>query len=264
MPILFTDDHEGVVGFEYPEERYLKIYAKQTVIDYVMEEEGKQIVVYEWGPREEDRFTVEFIAVSEEDQRTRAPEHPGTGEPSAALPDAPSDERRATSDEADSDLVRPKFFEEIASIIVHERYRDEVFLRNVEVSWSDGKAQVTIHTRKADETRADAARLAEQIGRLLGVEADIEVAGESPYQIVRNEDGKSHRLATIPDGKKLKFVNSVDNIVEAASLIEFKGVRKAGEGSGLPKKGRAIIEGDNGVKVTIDYFADDKQVCYYQ
>lgn len=89
--------------------------------------------------------------------------------------------------------------------------------------------------------------------------ADIEFKAESAYRIDRDADGKTHKLATMPPGKKLKFVNSVDDIIEAASLIEFKNVRKAGKGTALPKAGRVILAADSGVKITVDYYSDDKE-----
>ena len=46
----------------------------------------------------------------------------------------------------------------------------------------------------------------------------IEVAGEPAYTIDRDTDGKSHKLSQMPAGKKLKYVNSVEEIVEFGEL----------------------------------------------
>jgi hypothetical protein len=89
--------------------------------------------------------------------------------------------------------------------------------------------------------------------------ATIEVAGEPAYTIERDSDGKSHKLSQIPAGKKLKFVNSVDEIVESASYVDFKSVRKAGVSDALPSAGKATIETDKGLKVELDIRSDGKQ-----
>lgn len=88
----------------------------------------------------------------------------------------------------------------------------------------------------------------------------INVTGESaPLSIVREADKKSHKLTEIPPGKKLKYVNSIDDVVEAISLIEFKGVRKAGFGTLPPKSGQATLKTESGLTATVDYFSDDKE-----
>lgn len=79
----------------------------------------------------------------------------------------------------------------------------------------------------------------------------IEAPGEPAYEIVRGSDGQ-HTLAEIPSGKKLKFVNAVDNIVEATSFMEFQDVRKAtSDGSG--DVGTASLETESGLKVAFKF-----------
>jgi len=76
----------------------------------------------------------------------------------------------------------------------------------------------------------------------------IERASEPAYQIEREQGGTSHKLADIPAGKKLKYVNAIDNIVEALASIEFEDVRKA---EAAPDAGAASLETDSGLKVEI-------------
>jgi hypothetical protein len=87
----------------------------------------------------------------------------------------------------------------------------------------------------------------------------IEVAGQPAYTIERDTDGKSHKLSQMPVGKKLKYVNSVDEIIESASYVDFKGVRKAGKSDALPSIGKVTFETDKGLKVELDLRSDGKQ-----
>lgn len=77
----------------------------------------------------------------------------------------------------------------------------------------------------------------------------VEVEGEQPYEVKRVEGG-AHELAVIPPGKKLKYVNLIDNIVEAASFVDFERVRKA---TGVPggAAGKITLDIDKGLKVTL-------------
>ncbi|MFA5950563.1 MAG: DUF4340 domain-containing protein [Hyphomicrobium sp.] len=76
----------------------------------------------------------------------------------------------------------------------------------------------------------------------------IELTGEAPYDIKR--DGDQHVLADIPPGKKIKFINATDTMVEAASFLDFEDVRKA-EGDTTGSAGQAVIEAANGLKITM-------------
>lgn len=80
-------------------------------------------------------------------------------------------------------------------------------------------------------------------------ELTVEVQGEPPYKVKRNAGG-SHELEAIPDGKKIKYVNMVDNIVEAASFLDFERVRKA---SATPdgETGTVSFETDGGLKIAL-------------
>lgn len=86
----------------------------------------------------------------------------------------------------------------------------------------------------------------------------IEPEGAEAYDIRRASDGKTHELVEMPAGKKLKYVSGVDDIAEAVSLIEFKGVEKAGKADGVPLKGKATMTMENGFKATLELRSDDK------
>ncbi len=81
----------------------------------------------------------------------------------------------------------------------------------------------------------------------------IELPGEAAYDIVRDADGQ-HKLAEIPTGKKIKFVNVVDNIIEATAFMEFEDVRKATDSGG--DVSTATLETDAGLKVTFKFRRD--------
>ena len=77
----------------------------------------------------------------------------------------------------------------------------------------------------------------------------VAVEGQPAYVIERNADG-DHKLVDMPAGKKLKFVNILDNIVESASYLPFEDVRKAETAAG-GNAGTVSLEGADGLKVEI-------------
>lgn len=77
----------------------------------------------------------------------------------------------------------------------------------------------------------------------------VEVQGEAPYRIKRNADG-SHELESVPAGKRIKYVNMVDNILEAASFLDFERVRKA-TGTAGGEAGTVTFETDDGLKIAL-------------
>ena len=77
----------------------------------------------------------------------------------------------------------------------------------------------------------------------------VEVRGEPPYTLKRNDDG-SHALAAIPSGKKVKYVNMIDNIVEAASFLDFERVRKQ-PATPETEAGTVRFETDGGLKIAL-------------
>jgi hypothetical protein len=87
----------------------------------------------------------------------------------------------------------------------------------------------------------------------------VEVSTEAAYTIDREGDGRTHKLAQMPAGKKLKYVNSVDEIVESASYVDFKSVRKVAGAPPLPDVGKVTFETDGGLKVAETLKSDGKQ-----
>jgi hypothetical protein len=81
----------------------------------------------------------------------------------------------------------------------------------------------------------------EKISRL-----KIELPGEPAYEIERSAAGE-HKLTEIPAGKKLKFVNALDNMVEAVALVEFEDVRKQ-EAGAAGEAGIVSLETEGGLK----------------
>lgn len=80
--------------------------------------------------------------------------------------------------------------------------------------------------------------------------ATVKLPDEPEYEIKRNEDGKSHQLVTIPQGKKIRYVNVVDNIIEAASFLDLDRARKAIVAKG-GEAGTVTLELDNGLKIAM-------------
>jgi hypothetical protein len=79
----------------------------------------------------------------------------------------------------------------------------------------------------------------------------IEVPGEEPLVIERDgTDANKHKLASIPDGKKLKEGTGIDSIVRAVGSIELEDVRKPAATAGS-EAGTARIEADGGLTVTL-------------
>jgi hypothetical protein len=79
------------------------------------------------------------------------------------------------------------------------------------------------------------------------------VPGEEALVIERDAtDANKHKLAGIPDGKKLKEGAGVDSIVRAAGSIDLEDMRKpAAPGTAGGEAGVAKIEADGGLAVTL-------------
>ena len=80
--------------------------------------------------------------------------------------------------------------------------------------------------------------------------AIVEIPGDERYEIVRADDGKTHELKTIPEGKKVSYINIVDNIIEAASFLDLENVRKAEDAKG-GEAGTITLELDSGLKLAM-------------
>jgi hypothetical protein len=76
----------------------------------------------------------------------------------------------------------------------------------------------------------------------------VNIAGEQPYEIKRSADG-AHELAAVPAGKKIKYVNMIDNIVEAAAFLDLEKVRKASGATG-GEAGSVSFQTVDGLNIT--------------
>lgn len=81
-------------------------------------------------------------------------------------------------------------------------------------------------------------------------EATVEIPGDKPYTIKRDAEGKSHELETIPEGKKIRYINVVDNMIEAASFLDLENVRKAADAKG-GEAGTVTLALDSGLKLAM-------------
>ena len=80
----------------------------------------------------------------------------------------------------------------------------------------------------------------------------IEVLGEEPLVIERDgTDANKHKLASLPDGKKLKEGAGIDSIARAAGSIDLEDVRKPAAAGAGGEAGTAKIEADGGLAVTL-------------
>lgn len=77
----------------------------------------------------------------------------------------------------------------------------------------------------------------------------VEIPGEAAYDIKRAADG-THELDAVPPGKKIKYVNMIDNIIEAASFLDLENVRKATGATG-GDAGTVKFETDDGLKIAL-------------
>jgi hypothetical protein len=77
----------------------------------------------------------------------------------------------------------------------------------------------------------------------------VEVKGEPPYEIKRNAGG-THELQDIPAGKKVKYVNVIDTMIEAASFLDLENVRKA-TASTEGEAGTLTLETDSGLRIVM-------------
>ena len=77
----------------------------------------------------------------------------------------------------------------------------------------------------------------------------VELPGQPAYVIKRGDDG-AHTLADIPARKRVKYVNMIDNIIEAATFLDLEKVRKASATPGSDA-GTVSFETDAGLKITL-------------
>mgnify|MGYP002620567520 FL=1 len=80
--------------------------------------------------------------------------------------------------------------------------------------------------------------------------ATVEIPGDQKYEVKRLDEGKGHQLITIPDGKKIRYINAVDNIIEAASFLDLDSARKASDAKG-GEAGTVTLTLDSGLKIAM-------------
>lgn len=80
--------------------------------------------------------------------------------------------------------------------------------------------------------------------------AVVEIPGEKPYVVKRNDQKNGHTLESMPEGKKIRYINVLDNTIEAASFLDLENVRKATDAKG-GEAGTLTLELDNGLKLAM-------------
>lgn len=86
-------------------------------------------------------------------------------------------------------------------------------------------------------------------------DATIEIPGEPSYHLKRQDT--QHVLENIPAGKKIKYINIVDNIIEAASFLDFDDVRKAAPATPDKNAGKITMNIDPGLTIALNIKRDD-------
>jgi hypothetical protein len=79
----------------------------------------------------------------------------------------------------------------------------------------------------------------------------VSMPGEEPLEIVPSPDRHGHTLAQIPDGMKLKYINVVDEVVRAASEVDFSEVRKSPAAADDKDVSTVVMDLDGGLKTTL-------------
>ena len=91
--------------------------------------------------------------------------------------------------------------------------------------------------------------------------ATIAVEGDTSYDILRDSDGRTFKLARMPDGKKLAFANSVDDIVDTLSSFNLAEARpldgEAAKNAKASPTGIARLETDDGLKLYLKVRKDE-------
>jgi hypothetical protein len=77
----------------------------------------------------------------------------------------------------------------------------------------------------------------------------VKLPGEDALEIDETAGGTKSVLANMPDGMKLKYLNVLDDIVEAATAVEFEDVRKQ-ESVPSDQASTVDVQLANGLKVT--------------
>lgn len=83
--------------------------------------------------------------------------------------------------------------------------------------------------------------------------ATLTLPGEAPYTMERDADGRTFKLAKIPAGKKIKFINAADDIVDTMSSFNIDDVRRPDKAAqDATKPARIDLELESGLKLAIE------------
>ena len=83
------------------------------------------------------------------------------------------------------------------------------------------------------------------------ISLEVTVPGKDPVKIKRDSERPGHTLDSVPEGMKLKYMNIVDEVVRAASTLDFSDVRKANAQPDREPAGSFVMELEGGLKITV-------------
>jgi Domain of unknown function (DUF4340) len=78
----------------------------------------------------------------------------------------------------------------------------------------------------------------------------VRMPGKEEVNIELSADGSEHQLQNIPEGMKVKYANSIDDIADAASSFDFDEVRKQAHSAAPDKVNTVVLNLKNGLTVT--------------
>jgi len=78
----------------------------------------------------------------------------------------------------------------------------------------------------------------------------VRMPGKEEVNIELSADGSEHQLQNIPEGMKVKYANSIDDIADAASSFDFDEVRKRAHSAAADKVNTVVLNLKNGLTVT--------------
>jgi hypothetical protein len=80
--------------------------------------------------------------------------------------------------------------------------------------------------------------------------------GQERIDIERNEQG-AHTLKDIPQGMKIKYVNMIDDMIDAATSFSFEDVRRPQSSAAQDKVHSAVLKLDSGAELTLRLVRND-------
>jgi len=85
----------------------------------------------------------------------------------------------------------------------------------------------------------------------------VRMPGKDEVNIELAADGRQHVLKDIPESMKIKYANSIDDIAEAASSLDFEDVRKLAATPAPDKVNTVVVDLKSGLKVTFTVVPSD-------